>query len=142
MAKSNIPPGNYTCLKCRKSLPTRLFSHYKNRKTKDGFRLAINKTCRECTKKDAECRKKAAANATPKPEFGKKCPVCNKPVYSKPDDVPRGVDGTWKWEFDHDKETCEFRGWICKRCNLGLGQLLDNEETIERALHYLRGSLD
>ena len=38
---------------------------------------------------------------------------------------------------DHDHATKEFRGWICRKCNAGLGLLGDSEEGLRRALEYL-----
>lgn len=40
--------------------------------------------------------------------------------------------------LDHDHDTGAFRGWLCGRCNMGLGALGDTIATIERLLAYLR----
>lgn len=42
--------------------------------------------------------------------------------------------------LDHNHETGQFRGWLCRRCNSSLGGLGDTVEALERALIYLRGS--
>jgi hypothetical protein len=45
-----------------------------------------------------------------------------------------------QWHCDHDHVTGKFRGWLCDRCNRGIGLLGDNIESLERALEYLRSS--
>lgn len=40
--------------------------------------------------------------------------------------------------FDHNHETGEFRGWLCNRCNSGLGHFGDSPEIIRRAYRYLK----
>lgn len=45
-----------------------------------------------------------------------------------------------KLYFDHDHATGQFRGWICRKCNMGLGLLGDTAASIERALEYLKNS--
>lgn len=40
-------------------------------------------------------------------------------------------------ELDHNHETGAFRGWLCHRCNLGLGNLGDTKHGLQRALEYL-----
>ncbi len=40
--------------------------------------------------------------------------------------------------LDHDHTTQKFRGWLCNRCNLGLGHLGDTIASVEKALDYLR----
>jgi hypothetical protein len=40
--------------------------------------------------------------------------------------------------IDHDHETGEVRGVLCNRCNVGIGNLGDSVEGVERALSYLR----
>ena len=41
--------------------------------------------------------------------------------------------------YDHDHVTRAFRGWICVACNVGLGNLGDDEAGLLRGLAYLRG---
>lgn len=40
--------------------------------------------------------------------------------------------------LDHCHVTGVFRGWLCVSCNLGIGQLGDNLDGLERALAYLK----
>lgn len=39
---------------------------------------------------------------------------------------------------DHCHKTGKFRGWLCRSCNLGLGNLKDSTELLEKAAKYLR----
>src|ERR1044071_5294307 len=41
---------------------------------------------------------------------------------------------------DHDHVTGQFRGWLCTNCNLGIGRLGDDIESVRRALAYLERS--
>lgn len=40
-------------------------------------------------------------------------------------------------DMDHCHRTGVFRGWLCGRCNRGLGLLGDTHEALERAAAYL-----
>jgi hypothetical protein len=39
--------------------------------------------------------------------------------------------------LDHDHQTGAFRGWLCNQCNLGLGQIGDTLDSVERLRAYL-----
>lgn len=43
--------------------------------------------------------------------------------------------------FDHDHKTDKPRGWICRRCNLALGLVKDNIETLKEMVNYLKSWL-
>ena len=80
----------------------------------------LDTRCRDCVKSQAKIRKELHKTAPPKPDV---CECCgNKPL---------------KWCLDHDHKTNKFRGWICDRCNTGLGKLGDNIEGLEKAKEYL-----
>jgi hypothetical protein len=40
--------------------------------------------------------------------------------------------------LDHDHVTGAFRGWLCNRCNLGIGMLGDCLEGVLKAVAYLK----
>ena len=68
--------------------------------------------------KSLEYRAKNAPR--PKPE---QCEIC-------------GAMG--KMCYDHDHKTGKFRGWICNRCNLVLGNVKDNIELLISLSEYLK----
>lgn len=43
---------------------------------------------------------------------------------------------------DHCHATGRFRGWLCNKCNLGLGALGDMVESVKKILKYLERSND
>jgi Recombination endonuclease VII len=51
-----------------------------------------------------------------------------------------GRTGTEVLCLDHDHVTRTFRGWLCRRCNRGIGILGDNLEGLMRAVAYLKRS--
>ena len=59
----------------------------------------------------------------PYPDNKYVCPICLRP--SK------------KYYLDHDWNTQAFRGWLCNKCNSGLGSLNDDIGTLQRAIKYL-----
>ncbi len=57
------------------------------------------------------------------------CECCGKPCSRK------------SLNLDHDHETGKFRGWLCIRCNVGIGHLGDTRERLLQALDYLEAGL-
>lgn len=54
------------------------------------------------------------------------CELCGQPF---------GAAGS---QLDHCHATNTFRGWLCKRCNTGLGLLGDDLESVLKAVKYLK----
>lgn len=80
----------------------------------------LDSRCKRCVKKQCKVRGKLHKKAPPRPEV---CECCKK--------VPL------KWCLDHDHSDDSFRGWICERCNTGLGKLDDNLNGVIKAVNYL-----
>jgi hypothetical protein len=141
----NIPKGECVCSVCNIKQDNLNFQWYMQRFTKDGFRLRVNTNCSDCSKRIGkelnEIKKKILKNH-PKPKDGEPCDMCHKPVYPKRKDVPKGVDGTWSWQCDHDHDTKEFRGWLCKKCNTGFGGIGDTLESVLNLVEYKFGSVE
>lgn len=62
------------------------------------------------------------------------CEICGNPETDK--DKSTGI--VRSLALDHCHDSNEFRGWLCRKCNTGLGLLGDSEDAILRALEYLR----
>jgi len=54
------------------------------------------------------------------------CPICNKPLMNK--------SGIF---VDHNHDTGKVRGVLCRKCNLAIGLLGEDVETLERGFQYL-----
>jgi hypothetical protein len=46
--------------------------------------------------------------------------------------------GPKDWNLDYHYASGIFRGWLCNRCNAGIGMLQDDPERLEKAAAYLR----
>jgi hypothetical protein len=115
------------------------------------------KTCKECqvTKPLSDFSKasggnyhrtecKACSNAMTKernalrkqygmPNAGYACPICQR-VESE---IVGEGGNAGAWVLDHDHATGEFRGWLCHKCNRGLGAFEDQLPRLLRAIEYL-----
>ena len=115
------------CSVCVRKLPSEYFQHYRTRIKKNGLRLRVNTNCRDCSKKESSIVRELKKD-NPVPNYKTKCQQCDKIVYEKVEDIPDGINGTnGPWQLDHDHETGQFRGYLCKRCNTGTGLIGDNE---------------
>ena len=84
--------------------------------------------CRKCNRKILKTTYKLRKSAPKQP---KHCECCL---------TPKKECQNGRLVLDHDHETEEFRGWLCIRCNIGLGKFGDNVDGILMALNYLRMS--
>lgn len=125
-----------TCTKCGIEKHDSEFYHTSYVR-KDGTR-GRHTSCKDCDRVNryrdrfryALSRGRHNCNATaPQIEacFTGKCDICGVPE----------VECNTKLHMDHDHETGDFRGWICGKCNKGIGLLGDSPEGLQRALEYL-----
>ena len=105
------------CIYCKKE--KELFAFPKHSLYKD----RLDTRCRECVKSQSAIRKRLHKSAPERPDV---CECCGK--------VPI------KWCLDHDHKDNTFRGWICDRCNTGLGKLGDDISGLNKAIAYLSKS--
>lgn len=84
-------------------------------------RGAIYSRCKECLKKEKKILSELKKTAPPKPTH---CECCKKPVEKK-------------MCLDHYHDSCQFRGWVCTPCNVGIGLLGDNLNGVINAVNYL-----
>ena len=68
------------------------------------------------------------------PDDDYKCPVCDRDIeeigkYNQP--------RLQNWVLDHCHDTNTFRGWLCHKCNTGLGGFNDSLTITQNAVIYL-----
>ena len=57
------------------------------------------------------------------------CRICQK--------TPNGKKAAARLHVDHDRETGALRGLLCSNCNMGIGHLKHDPETLRAAIRYL-----
>ena len=123
-------PKPRICKACQRLLPIEAFE--RNRPS------VWRSECKECRahKKPipAKVRREYEAK-NPKPKEGEKfyCKVCERTIIVQ--NPSRDIN------LDHDHITGDIRGYICNRCNTGIGNLRDSISILERAIKWLKGTL-
>ena len=134
LLQQNLSPEELgqTCIRCNEYLPLDAFGERANT---HGTMHIFNK-CKKCYNEAGRSRRAASTKAFGnanyieyRPPEGTICMACPNPMTYK---------GKHGMTFDHDPITSTFRGWICKSCNTGIGNLGDTIEGLERALGYLK----
>lgn len=106
------------CSKCEKILNIEFFRQ-DNQGRNNNFKEYYRPECKDCERKLNEQLRLARSKAPKKPN---NCECCGR---------------VEKLLVDHDHKTGNFRGWICKRCNLGIGRLGDDLNGVINAVNYL-----
>ena len=118
-----------TCGICKESLPLTMFG-------KDGGAKYLRYECKPCAKKQASIVSKLKKSSPPVPK-DHVCPIC---LRSESEIKLSNPNKKGIWCCDHDHTTNQFRGWLCHKCNLGLGNLNDDPMRLQRAIDYVKGN--
>ena len=112
------------CGYCKNVLPLILF--YSNGTCRPDGAFYVKHICKKCQNQIRTEAKISKRNAPY--EKTKTCECC---------------PATENIESDHIHGTTEFRGWICRQCNQGIGKLGDDLDGVLRAAKYLaKGNTD
>ena len=116
-----------TCSKCHRLLPLTSFSQHSSANYK-------RSECKKCNNELSYVRIKLREGLE-LPDKNYVCPIC----LSTEDQVAgNGNKKNGPWVLDHDHYTNKFRGWLCHKCNRGLGAFNDDPKYLENAIRYLK----
>jgi hypothetical protein len=118
------------CNKCKTMQPISNFG-------RDSGAKKLSSACKDCSKK-LGLQTKNLLKITPLPPEDYTCPGCERTEKQVRDSLKyRGRKKHRVWSLDHNHDTGEFRGWICNKCNLALGNMNDDLEYARRLVKYL-----
>ena len=114
------------CSICKVKKPVHCFG-------RDGGAKYLRYECKDCAKQQSAIVKKIKKSAPPVPA-NYTCPICTRTASEIQNSNPnrKGI-----WCADHDHSTEQFRGWLCHKCNMGLGNFNDDVERLKRAIAHL-----
>ena len=118
--------GNRTCSKCKRSLSKKHFS-------KRGGENYLRTECKSCNKTLSK-RRKELREIHGNPPSDYKCPICERTAIECSGE---GSNKASAFVIDHCHITDVFRGWLCHKCNRGLGAFNDSVEQLNKAINDL-----
>ena len=124
------------CRICKKELPlTSQFYAVCRVKASDG-KKTLRKLCKKCEQSIAKVTTKLK-ETTPAPDQDYRCPICTCTKKQIKERELGAHKSRIAWCLDHDHSTGLFRGWLCFRCNIGLGHFEDDLNMVKNAVKYL-----
>lgn len=114
------------CNKCLQELPINCFSPH-------SASNYLRPECKDCNNKLSKLRKELKDIHGTAPE-GYLCPICGG---SEEEVSGKGNKANGAWVLDHCHERDIFRGWLCHKCNRGIGCFNDDTERLNKAISYL-----
>jgi hypothetical protein len=118
--------GIAACTYCKKELPIKAFGTTLGGKIRRSM-------CKECDSKHTKIIEKLYLSSPPKPDNCECCGIKPKIITNKKKYSNLGI---LQLDHTHDDDP-KFRGWVCGRCNQGLGKLGDNLKGVIKAALYL-----
>ena len=98
----------------------------------------LRSDCRACDSILAKERNEIRKTAPSIPD-NHVCPICEQTEEQLNENINPTLRKKGRpWVMDHDHTEKTFRGWLCRKCNLGCGNFKDNPELLEKAAKYLR----
>lgn len=116
------------CIKCKK------IKNYSEFPKANGAQYP-RAECKDCNKKLAKQRKRHRQEQG-EPDENYRCPIC----LMSAEEIGNIGGNAGVWCVDHNHKTDIFRGYLCHRCNRGIGCFWDDEERLFRAINYLKGN--
>lgn len=101
-------------------------------------RYASNSVCMQCMREINNPANRKAKNKHLRKTRGLPEPTRPEPGYCECCGAREAGGRGNEFHLDHCHQSGIFRGWLCARCNLGIGRLGDTIESIERVLEYLK----
>ncbi len=96
----------------------------------------VRPDCKQCSNHAQSVREKLKKDI-PYPDDSYCCPICDKSA----DELRYKTQPNRKvWCLDHNHKTDAFRGYVCFRCNIAVGQVKDDPTIAYRLFEYLKGS--
>ncbi len=120
-----------TCTRCQYEALSKWVRHNPEKHREHGREWARNNAdhyhTEEHRAKDRERWRAARGFPTPTRPTPESCECCGTKLL-----------GGAQTHLDHCHKTGKFRGWLCNRCNRGLGYFGDCIEGLQRAIEYLK----
>ena len=118
------------CNRCELELPVSEFG-------RDSGGKKLRSWCKKCDKEVNKEREQVRKTAPPIP-VNHVCPICNMDENELNKKIQFRTKKVSPWVADHDHKTKLFRGWICRKCNMGLGNFNDDVDRLKNAIDWVK----